>query len=47
MDLGIRNKKALITGGRAARVITFLVSAAASFVIGTSVNIDGGVAAVL
>ncbi|MEK8132653.1 SDR family oxidoreductase [Paenibacillus filicis] len=31
----------------AANVITFLVSGAASFVTGTSVNIDGGVAAVL
>ncbi|WP_159884946.1 SDR family NAD(P)-dependent oxidoreductase [Paenibacillus puerhi] len=31
----------------AANVITFLVSGAASFVTGTSVNIDGGIAAVL
>jgi len=31
----------------AANVIAFLVSGAASFVTGTSVNIDGGIAAVL
>ncbi|SDG45565.1 short chain dehydrogenase [Fontibacillus panacisegetis] len=81
MDLGLQNKKVVITGGskgiglataltlaaegaqvaivarneeamvgeaqEAANVIAFLVSDAASYVTGTSVNVDGGKATVL
>jgi len=50
MDLGLKDKAAIVTGasqgiGRAeevADVIAFLASEAASFVTGTSINLDGG-----